>query len=134
VLNVSDLMPEQQLGRGLEAAAPVLFVDRLLTDAEMPGLFAAASHYWSMSHGEGWDQPLRFGRTVEDLAARLRELGFLLFTLTPDGPRRYERVGELPVNVLAVRRLVTLLDGLPERQAAELLRALPRRSAGPTVG
>jgi FkbM family methyltransferase len=80
------------------------------------------------------ENPVRFGRTVEDVEARLRELGFLLFTLTPDGPRRYERVGELAVNVLAVRRLVTLLDGLPERQAAELLRALARSSAGSTVG
>jgi glycosyltransferase involved in cell wall biosynthesis len=32
--------------------------NRLLTDAEMPGLYAAATHYWSMSHGEGWDQPM----------------------------------------------------------------------------
>jgi glycosyltransferase involved in cell wall biosynthesis len=58
---------EQQLGRSLEAAAPVLFVDRLLTDAELPGLFAAASHYWSMSHGEGWDQPM-----IEAAATGLR--------------------------------------------------------------
>jgi glycosyltransferase involved in cell wall biosynthesis len=49
---------QTELGRSLAAAAPVLFVDRLLADAEMPGLFAAATHYWSMSHGEGWDQPM----------------------------------------------------------------------------
>jgi hypothetical protein len=24
----------------------------------MPGLYTAATHYWSMSHGEGWDQPM----------------------------------------------------------------------------
>jgi glycosyltransferase involved in cell wall biosynthesis len=42
-------------------------VDRLLSDAEMPGLFAAATHYWSMSHGEGWDQPM-----IEAGAAGLR--------------------------------------------------------------
>jgi FkbM family methyltransferase len=68
--------------------------------------------------------PLRFGHTVEDLEARLRELGFQLFTLTPDGLRRYEPVGEVAANVVAVRRLVTLLDGLPEPEAARLLRAL----------
>jgi hypothetical protein len=33
----------------------------------MPGLFAAASHYWSMSHGEGWDQPM-----IEAAASGLR--------------------------------------------------------------
>jgi len=72
--------------------------------------------------------PLRFGRTVEDLEARLRELGFLLFTLTPSALRRYEPVGELAANVVAVRRLTTLLDGLPEPDAARMLRAL---AAGP---
>lgn len=58
---------EQALGRSLRQAAPVLFVDRLLTDDEMPGLYAAASHYWSMSHGEGWDLPM-----AEAAAAGLR--------------------------------------------------------------
>lgn len=63
----------------------------------------------------------RFGRDVEDLEARLRELGFLLLTLTPYGPRRYERVGELAANIVAVRRLITLLSGLPEPVAAATL-------------
>lgn len=72
------------------------------------------------------DNPLRFGKTVEDLEARLRELGFLLFSLTPDGLRRYEPVGERSVNVVAARQLVTLLDGLPEAMAASLLLGLAR--------
>ena len=49
---------EQTLGKRRDRAAPILFINRLLTDAEMPGLYAAATHYWSMSHGEGWDQPM----------------------------------------------------------------------------
>jgi glycosyltransferase involved in cell wall biosynthesis len=49
---------EQTLGKSREQAAPILFVDRLLAEAEMPMLYAAATHYWSMSHGEGWDQPM----------------------------------------------------------------------------
>jgi FkbM family methyltransferase len=77
--------------------------------------------------------PPRFGHTVEDLEARLRELGFLLFTLTPDGLRRYEPVGEQAANVVAARRLVTLLDGLPETEAARTLRALAR-DARPEAG
>lgn len=68
--------------------------------------------------------PLRFGRTVEDLEARLRELGFQLFTLTSDGLRRYEPVAEQAANVVAVRRLITLLEGLPEPDAARMLRTL----------
>jgi FkbM family methyltransferase len=74
--------------------------------------------------------PLRFGHTVEDVEARLRELGFQLFTLTPHGPRRYRRVGELSANVVAVRRLTTLLSGLPEVMAARTLRALAATSPG----
>lgn len=49
---------ERQLGRSREDAAPIRFVDAVLTDSEMPRLYAAATHYWSMSHGEGWDQPM----------------------------------------------------------------------------
>ena len=49
---------QAELGRSLHEAAPVLFTDRLLGEAEMPGLFAAATHYWSMSCGEGWDLPM----------------------------------------------------------------------------
>lgn len=49
---------EQTLGKRRDQAAPILFVNRLLTDPEMPGLYAAATHYWSMSHGEGWDLPM----------------------------------------------------------------------------
>jgi glycosyltransferase involved in cell wall biosynthesis len=58
---------QQALGRRLDQAAPVLFTDRLLTEAEMPQLYASASHYWSMSHGEGWDLPM-----AEAAAAGLR--------------------------------------------------------------
>lgn len=72
----------------------------------------------------------RFGRDVEDLEARLREFGFLLLTLTPYGPRRYERVGERAANVVAVRRLITLLSGLPEPVAAATLVQLTRARHG----
>lgn len=72
----------------------------------------------------------RFGRDVEDLEARLRELGFLLLTLTPYGPRPYERVGERAANVVAVRRLITLLSGLPEPVAAATLVQLARAGHG----
>jgi FkbM family methyltransferase len=72
----------------------------------------------------------RFGRDVEDLESGLRELGFLLFTLTPAGPLRYRGVGELSVNVVAVRRLVTLLRGLPEAVAALTLVHLARAGRG----
>jgi glycosyltransferase involved in cell wall biosynthesis len=41
-----------------ESAAVVFLVNRILSDAEMPRLYAAATHYFSLSRGEGWDQPM----------------------------------------------------------------------------
>jgi len=58
---------ERSLGRTRGDAASILFYDAVLGDHEMPALFAAATHYWSMSHGEGWDQPM-----VEAAASGLR--------------------------------------------------------------
>lgn len=49
---------EAAVGRSLADAAPVVLVDRTLSDAEMSGLLRCATHYWSLSHGEGWDLPL----------------------------------------------------------------------------
>jgi glycosyltransferase involved in cell wall biosynthesis len=39
-------------------AAPIHFVHDLFADHEMPRLYATATHYLSLSHGEGWDQPM----------------------------------------------------------------------------
>ena len=49
---------ERAVGRRLAEAAPVVLIDRLLSDEEMTGLHRAATHYWSLSHGEGWDLPM----------------------------------------------------------------------------
>ncbi|MGD9508675.1 MAG: glycosyltransferase, partial [Geminicoccaceae bacterium] len=49
---------ERSLGRTRDQAAALLLLDPSLSDAEMPRLHANATHYWSMSHGEGWDQPM----------------------------------------------------------------------------
>jgi FkbM family methyltransferase len=63
----------------------------------------------------------RFGHAVEDLDARLRALGFRLFSITTRGLEPYRPVGELAVNVVAARNLETLLRGLPDSTAALLL-------------
>lgn len=49
---------EQEVGKSLDAAAPYLMVFRTFPDDAMPRLFAAATHYLSVSHGEGWDLPM----------------------------------------------------------------------------
>lgn len=49
---------EGDIGRSRKEAAPILFLDSEMSDEEMPRLYAACTHYWSMSFGEGWDQPM----------------------------------------------------------------------------
>ncbi|MGO8731839.1 MAG: hypothetical protein ACLQVM_03490 [Terriglobia bacterium] len=44
-------------GKTLAQAAPVHFLYDLYSDSEMPRLYCTATHYCSMSFGEGWDQP-----------------------------------------------------------------------------
>lgn len=63
----------------------------------------------------------RFGHPIEELETDLRARGFRLLSLALRGPGPYAPVGEQSVNVVATRRLATVLDGLPEPQAVRLL-------------
>jgi glycosyltransferase involved in cell wall biosynthesis len=45
-----------ELGRGLEGSAPVWFHQEPIAEEHLPGLYTAATHYVTLSHGEGWDQ------------------------------------------------------------------------------
>lgn len=49
---------ESAVGKRMADAAPVVLINQLLSDADMTGLIRTATHYWSLSHGEGWDLPL----------------------------------------------------------------------------
>jgi glycosyltransferase involved in cell wall biosynthesis len=49
---------ERDVGRTLASSAAMVVEGRALPDAAMPALFAAATHYVSLSRGEGWDQPM----------------------------------------------------------------------------
>lgn len=49
---------ERAVGRSRQGAAPVAVISAPLSDVAMGGLFQAATHYWSLSHGEGWDLPM----------------------------------------------------------------------------
>jgi len=52
-----DVM-QRRLGKSLGEAAPVFLLTTVCPDEAMPGLYAAATHYLSMSFGEGWDLPM----------------------------------------------------------------------------
>jgi glycosyltransferase involved in cell wall biosynthesis len=49
---------ERSVGRSFNDAAPVEILFDLLAEPAMPRLYTAATHYISMSHGEGWDHPM----------------------------------------------------------------------------
>jgi glycosyltransferase involved in cell wall biosynthesis len=49
---------QSSLGRSIEQAAPIMLITELLPDKIMPSLYHTATHYISMSKGEGWDQPM----------------------------------------------------------------------------
>lgn len=49
---------EAAVGRRFANAGRVLLVDQMFNEQQMTALFAAATCYWSMSHGEGWDLPM----------------------------------------------------------------------------
>jgi len=42
----------------LEQAAPIAVMTGVLSDLELRSLYCSATHYWSMSCGEGWDFPM----------------------------------------------------------------------------
>ena len=45
-------------GRRLEEAAPVALLTDRYDEQGIAGLYAMATHYFSLSHGEGWDLPI----------------------------------------------------------------------------
>lgn len=49
---------QQRVGRRLESAAPVLFLPELMDEPRLRSLYHSATHYVTMSHGEGWDLPM----------------------------------------------------------------------------
>jgi glycosyltransferase involved in cell wall biosynthesis len=52
----ADLIAVQRAERrSLAGAAPVLMLSGLYTDGQLRALYRSATHYVSMSHGEGWD-------------------------------------------------------------------------------
>ncbi len=54
LINVVQCMAKRKMSE----AAPVRLVFDFFSDEEMPNFYAAATHYISMSHGEGWDLPM----------------------------------------------------------------------------
>ncbi|WP_042699026.1 tetratricopeptide repeat protein [Azospirillum sp. B506] len=108
-----------ETGRTMEQAAPLFLVGGMLSETDMMSLHAAATHYWSMSHGEGWDLPM----------AQAGAMGLTL--LAPDHSA-YRAYLNGRVAHMIPSRVTPALDGYrgrdwwtpDEEEAARLLRAV----------
>lgn len=49
---------EEAVGKSRAQAAPIAVIYQALTEEQMTSLFGSATHYFSLSHGEGWDLPM----------------------------------------------------------------------------
>lgn len=49
---------QQDVGRSLADAAPTVILTQTLSEEQMRSLYRTATHYISVSHGEGWDLPM----------------------------------------------------------------------------
>jgi glycosyltransferase involved in cell wall biosynthesis len=100
---------QQALGKRLAEAAPVHFLRELYSDEQMPGLYAAATDYISVSHGEGWDQAM-----MEAAASGLRLIApahSAYLTYLDDSVARLVPSREVPVTFTDVDGLAGLFEG-----------------------
>jgi FkbM family methyltransferase len=132
--DVADM--QRRLGRSLAEAAPIVVMAGHLPDDMIRSLYASATHYISLSHGEGWDLPM-MEAAVSGLAliapahsaylTYLREEEAYLIP-APLGPVRFEgRLG---------REDAMFFHGLQwwhpdEEAAADVIRQIVRGSAPP---
>ena len=127
---------QRQTGRSLVDAAPIVLIADYLPDDLIRSLYACATHYVSLSHGEGWDLPM-MEAAVSGLAlvapahsaylTYLRENEVYLIP-SPLGPTRFD--GQLGLEDRV------FFDGLrwwhPDEDAtAEIIRAIVDGTAPP---
>jgi glycosyltransferase involved in cell wall biosynthesis len=111
---------QQEVGRSMSQAAPVLFVGGMLAEAEMPRMYAAATHYWSMSYGEGWDLPMAEAAATGLRLIAPRHTSYLDYL--DDDVARMIPSRMVPADASAVPRADALFDGtswwIPDEDAA----------------
>jgi glycosyltransferase involved in cell wall biosynthesis len=105
---------EREVGRRREQAAPMVWLSNLLAEDEVPRLFALATHYVSLSFGEGWDLPmLQAGAMGKKLLAPAHSgyLGYL-----DDRAARLLPVREVPAHDETDAALASIVRGAREVQ------------------
>jgi glycosyltransferase involved in cell wall biosynthesis len=90
---------QQRSGRPLRDAAPVLFMTGMLSDEQLRALYRCATHYISLSCGEGWDFPM-----MESAAAGLQ-------LIAPRHSAYCEYLGDDDAELLPVTRVPAAIEG-----------------------
>jgi glycosyltransferase involved in cell wall biosynthesis len=118
----------------IDGAAPVVLIADRLPDAEMPSLYAAATHYISTSLGEAWDLPM-----MEAAASGLELVapshsGYLTY-LDPDSAHLVES-REVPVELPETDDNYALFHGASwwrpdEHEAVAIVRSIVDGTAPP---
>ncbi len=91
---------QQRLGLPLSDAAPVVFLRQMMPDAELRSLYASATHYISLSCGEGWDFPM-----MESAAAGLQ-------LIAPRHSAYCEYLGDDDAVWIPATRTAAVIEGL----------------------
>jgi glycosyltransferase involved in cell wall biosynthesis len=97
---------QQRLGKSLREAAPVFFLMAVYPDELMPKLYAAATHYLSMSFSEGWDLPM-----MEAAASGLH-------LIAPEHSAYTTYLDRTVAHMLACEEVPAAFDGLLGREDA----------------
>ena len=135
---VSDIRAhERAAGRTLATAAPVALLPVLLSEDQMCSLYATATHYISMSHGEGWDQPMMEAAVAGLHLVAPRHTAYLEYLGDGDAAFIDASLGPAEFPGLTGIEDQVFFDGLAwwhpdERAAAEIIReAIDGRCAPP---
>jgi glycosyltransferase involved in cell wall biosynthesis len=130
--DVADM--QRRLGRSLNNAAAIVVIADQLSDAAIRALYGSATHYISMSHGEGWDLPMMEAAVSGLSLIAPRHTAYMSylrddeawFVPAPAGPARLEgRMGR--EDQMFFDRLSWWLPD--EEAAAEIIRAIVRGDA-----
>lgn len=100
-----DVM-QQRLGKSLNNAAPVFFLMAVYPDESMPRLYAAATHYLSMSFGEGWDLPM------------MEAAGSGLHLIAPEHSAYTTYLNQTSAHLLPCEEVPAVFDGVLGREDA----------------
>lgn len=103
---------ERECGRTLADAAPVALLAQTMTEQQVRSLYAAATHYLSLSHGEGWDQPMMEAACAGLRLIAPRHTAYLDYLTDDDAVLLDARLADVRIDLALGREDVKIFAGL----------------------